>query len=293
MYMNQRNYGFVKYPSKTHPDATCATSGCGPVSVAIVLDNFKGFEWFTVPEICEYSISHGCRDNEGTNVEKLLKCICSNANGFSYRVTNNINDLQVHLSNGGMALLNQGDSYNVFSNAGHFVSAVGISGDVVEVYDPYMYSGKYHTKSRQSRIVSATRWGCKVKLSEIAKACSDRSPRYYLISYNKNKDQTKKLGGSNSQNNESHTNVNFKIGKTYTLKYNMNVRHSPGGSQKLRRELTSDGRKHSINQSYAVLIAGTKCTVQSVKEDGNYVWVKIPSGWIAGYNKNSNKYYIG
>lgn len=287
MYFNQKNYPEVKYPSKTHPNATCATSGCGPVSVAIVLDTFKGFEWFTVPEICEFSIEHGARENEGTNVNTLLKEICKYPNGFSYVTTNNIDILCKHLKNGGMAVINQGDKYNVFSNAGHFVACVGISGDIVEVYDPYMYSGKYNTKTRKIRTVEATRYGCKVRLEQIAKACNDRNPRYYLICYDASKDKTKKKECHFSKKPD----FKVEVGKIGILMDNMNVRDD-NGNHKLTSQLTKDGQAHAFNQSYAVLRKGTRCTVLGAKENDDYVYMKIPSGWVIAYSKVTGKKYV-
>ena len=284
MYFNQRNYSDVSYPSKSNPNATCSSSGCGAVSVCIVLDSYKDFEWFTVPEICKYSISHGCRVNSGTDVYSLLKCICSNQNGFSFTITDDIKKLKEHLNNKGMAVLNQGNNYKLFSTEGHFVAAMNINNDVVEIYDPYMYDGKYNTTFRKARVVSQSKYGCSVKLSEIDKACGDRRPRYYLISYDPNKDKTKKKSVVNN-------NFDVPVGKKVQLLYDMNVRDD-NGNQKLRSQLTVDGKNHSYNQSYAVLKAGTICSVIGKKEDNKYKWIKIPSGWVAYYSKVNNKRYV-
>lgn len=72
----------------------------------------------------------------------------------------------------------------------------------------------------------------------------------------------------------------YKIGSTYTLKTNLNVRKSAGGAQKKRSELTSNARSHSFNQTYAVLKSGTRVTVLAIRKIGKYTWVQIPSGWV-------------
>lgn len=76
-------------------------------------------------------------------------------------------------------------------------------------------------------------------------------------------------------------------GKTYALTTNVNVRTGAGTgyAQKKRSQLTSDGRKHALNQTYATLRTDTKVTVQQVKTVGSDIWLKIPSGWIAAYYK--------
>lgn len=79
----------------------------------------------------------------------------------------------------------------------------------------------------------------------------------------------------------------YKVGCTYTLTSNVKVRTGAGTnySQKKRRELTVDGQKNSLNQTYAVLKSGTKVTAQQIKTVGSDVWIRIPSGWIAAQYK--------
>ncbi len=74
----------------------------------------------------------------------------------------------------------------------------------------------------------------------------------------------------------------FKVGSTYTLTTNVKVRIGAGTNytQKRKSQLTADGRKHALNQTYAVLKNGTKFTAQQIKKNGTDIWVKIPSGWI-------------
>lgn len=65
----------------------------------------------------------------------------------------------------------------------------------------------------------------------------------------------------------------------------MKVRTGAGTNcaQKKKSQLTADGQKNALNQTMAVLKAGTKVTVQAIKKIGDDVWVQIPSGWIAVY----------
>jgi murein DD-endopeptidase MepM/ murein hydrolase activator NlpD len=77
----------------------------------------------------------------------------------------------------------------------------------------------------------------------------------------------------------------FTIGQVYTTQVNLNVRDGAGTNsrQKNRNELTADGQKHSVNAGVAVLKTGTRVTCLEVKNMGNDIWIRIPSGWIAGY----------
>jgi GH25 family lysozyme M1 (1,4-beta-N-acetylmuramidase) len=79
----------------------------------------------------------------------------------------------------------------------------------------------------------------------------------------------------------------FKVGSTYELTTNVRVRTGAGTNyaQKKRSQLTADGQKNALNQTYAVLKKGTKFTVLEIKKNGSDIWVRIPSGWICVYYK--------
>lgn len=84
----------------------------------------------------------------------------------------------------------------------------------------------------------------------------------------------------------------YKKGSTYALQVDLKVRTGAGTkyTQKKKSQLTADGQKNALNQTYAVLKKGTKVTVQEIKKVGSDVWIRIPSGWIAAYY--SGKVYV-
>lgn len=82
---------------------------------------------------------------------------------------------------------------------------------------------------------------------------------------------------------------NYKVGNIYTLQVNLKVRAgtSTSSRQKLYSELTTDGKKHAFNQKYAVLRKGTRVSCLGIYKNGDNIWLKIPSGFVAGfYYKN-------
>lgn len=88
-----------------------------------------------------------------------------------------------------------------------------------------------------------------------------------------------------NQKNINKVTPEFEIAETYTLTTNVKVRVGAGTNyaQKKKSQLTADGQKNALNQTMAVLKAGTKVTVQAIKQIGNDIWVQIPSGWICVY----------
>lgn len=84
----------------------------------------------------------------------------------------------------------------------------------------------------------------------------------------------------------------YKVGTTYTLQVNLNVRCGAGTIYKNKKysELTKDGRKHALNISNAVLKRGTKVTCLKIVKKDNQIWLEIPSGFICA--KYGDKVYV-
>ena len=84
----------------------------------------------------------------------------------------------------------------------------------------------------------------------------------------------------------------FLRGRNYTTIYNMIVREKP--SLKGRRlevtELTKNARLFAT--SSGALRKGTKVTCKDTATADGITWLKIPSGWIAGYNTEEGFAYV-
>ena len=79
----------------------------------------------------------------------------------------------------------------------------------------------------------------------------------------------------------------YKVGTTYTTQVILKVRSGAGTnySQVSYTNLTTNAKANAYNSgtNAGCLKSGTKVTVQEIKNIGNDVWIKIPSGWISGY----------
>lgn len=87
-------------------------------------------------------------------------------------------------------------------------------------------------------------------------------------------------------------NKKYVIGKNYTLQDNMFVRTGAGTSYSIKavRELTEDGKKHAVSSNLndnAVLKKGTIVTCLEVLKENNNIWLKIPSGYVAGIHNGT------
>ena len=261
------------------------TSGCGVCAPCIAVNNLVGSELYSVSRMTKLSLDCGARDNSGTNLNTLLKAVCREHSNLSFTTTTDENKVISHIKAGGIVIANQGDAYNVFSSAGHFVVLDKMEGSNINVIDPQLYSGKYDDFDRPNRIVRKTDYGCVVSVRELAKATGDRNPAYFLLS---NSDKAKPSQGS----------VRFDKGSVYTLTSDVNVRTGAGTDYAIKKvkDLTADGRKNctsSNSNDNAVLKTGTKVTALDVKNVGKDIWLEIPSGYICVYYKGDKyaKFY--
>lgn len=80
----------------------------------------------------------------------------------------------------------------------------------------------------------------------------------------------------------------YKKGCTYTLIDNMIVRNNPWRNSTMvgHNRLTTDGKNHDKDKNGS-LDAGTVVTCKDVYYYPDEVWLKIPSGWICGYDATS------
>lgn len=78
------------------------------------------------------------------------------------------------------------------------------------------------------------------------------------------------------------------VGKNYTLQDDLNVRSGAGTNYAIKKydELTYDGKQHAYKQEHAVLMKGTTVTCLDIIKNGNDIWLRIPSGFIAAIYQN-------
>lgn len=85
----------------------------------------------------------------------------------------------------------------------------------------------------------------------------------------------------------STSKVSYKVGNNYTTQVILKVRTGAGTnySQKTYNQLTANGKQNAYGSGVNVgcLKKGTVVTCQEIKNVGNDIWIRIPSGWIAGY----------
>ena len=271
-YYNQKNYYDVVYDNpSTSGTESIASSGCGVCSAAMVVNSMAGKQLCTIPSLARFSVACGARDSSGTNIYTLLSAICKANTHFSYKATGDKQALLNHLKSGKMAIINQGDAYSVFSNAGHFVVAYKAVGDSVEIFDPLVYSGKYTSGVKATRIISATSRGCIVSIDQVVKATCDRNPGYFLIYYSASGSQVAPLDAQNKSQTKNYAN-------SFTMYCSTN-----GGLRFRKSASTSAGLVQGANGGASIIGYRDAVEVLGSVSNGQGKWYKIRYRGYVGY----------
>ena len=178
----QRDHADVPYPSRRHPAATVATSGCGPTALSMVLTNLLGLD-ISPAETAAFALEHGARAEGGTDMRRLA---AQAALRWPLRVAETCDtaELIAALQGGAMAICNTAGHRpgrkGVFSSSGHYVVAAGGDERCLLVLDPGFYPGKYKAAHRAGAV---TVFGDALLCSPetLAQDCAARSPRYYIF----------------------------------------------------------------------------------------------------------------
>lgn len=254
-YYNQTDSRWNNHPYTSIGDSsqTIGKSGCGPTSAAMVVTAIKGT--ITPPEMGDLFVQYGYRSaNSGTywsafrwvaDVFDIGYQECSSLDTAVDLVRNN-NYVIVSCANG------------LFTTGGHFIVIVGIDGDTLKIYDPYLYAGKFDTSTRRG----------KVTVSGNTVYCSIENFRNYanyrgFFAYKHN---------GNVQENTSTVTTSTYTRYVSTNSKNLNVRNSAGG--------TVIG---SLRKGTAVTVAET---------NGSWSRITSPvSGWVSNSYLSSG--YVG
>ena len=135
------------YTSTGNPNQTIGSSGCGPACAAMVVTAIKGT--ITPPEMGNLFVKYGYRSaNNGTYLSAFSWV--ADTFGIEYKETYSLDEAIRLLKNNYYVVASCENG--LFTTGGHIILIVGIDGDTLKIYDPYLYSGKFDTESRKGKV---------------------------------------------------------------------------------------------------------------------------------------------
>lgn len=126
---------------------TIGTSGCGPTSAAMVVTAIKGT--ITPPEMGDLFVQYGYRSANSGTYWSAFRWV-ADVFDIEYQETTNIDTAINLLRNNNYVVASVANG--LFTSGGHFIVLVGIEGDTIKIYDPYLYAGKFDTSTRRGKV---------------------------------------------------------------------------------------------------------------------------------------------
>ena len=130
---------------------TIGTSGCGPTCAAMVVSSIKGS--INPAEMGDLFVDNGLRTaNNGT----YFSAMQWTADYFDipFKRTYSWSEAEKMLKNNYYVVVSCNEG--LFTYGGHFIVIVGLSGNTLTIYDPYLYAGKFDTYDRRDADVTVS-----------------------------------------------------------------------------------------------------------------------------------------
>lgn len=148
VYYNQADSRWASHPytAPGYENATCKTSGCGPTCAAMVVSSCK--EVIYPNQMCDISKENGYRVSGGTS-DGLYQYV---ANRWGIEMKRVYSSYEAHQACKEGYYVVIACAAGLWTTGGHFILAVGANNDEIEIYDPYLYNGKFDTSSRKGKV---------------------------------------------------------------------------------------------------------------------------------------------
>ena len=135
------------YSSTGNSAQTIGTSGCGPTSAAMIVTACKGA--ITPDQMADLFVKYGYRsDNNGTYLS-AFRFVADTFN-IEYQETYKLDTAVELLRNNNYLVISVNNG--LFTTGGHLMAIMGIDGDMLKIYDPYLYAGKFETATRRGKV---------------------------------------------------------------------------------------------------------------------------------------------
>lgn len=233
---------------------TMKSSACGPTSAAIIVSSSKGTILPTT--MANLFVDNGYRTANNGTAWAAFPFVADYFDFNEYYTTSNFDKAMSYLtqkdSNGNSKYYMVAScGSGLFTNGGHYIVLVSLDGDTIQVYDPYLYSGKFTTASRKAAGATVSGNSVFVSKSSFKKYANYRN--FWIFSNDNG-------SGNTASNNTSSVNY---IKYVATQSANLNVRSGAGTNYST---ITS-------------LAKGTKVNVIEVQGDWNKINSPV-SGWV-------------
>ena len=134
------------YTSIGNNTQTIGSSGCGPTSAAMVVSSIRGT--ITPNTMADLFVANGYRSANNGTYWSAFRYVADKWN-IEYTETNDIQKAVQLIEDKNYVICSVGNG--LFTTGGHFIVLIGVDGNYIKVYDPYLYNGKFETATRRGK----------------------------------------------------------------------------------------------------------------------------------------------
>ena len=135
------------YTSCNNSSQTIGSSGCAPTCASMIVTACKGA--ITPDTMCNLFVKYGYRSSNNGTYLSAFRAVADEFN-IGYEETYNLDRAVELLRNNHYVTASCANG--LFTTGGHLILIVGIDGDTLKIYDPYLYSGKFETSTRRGKV---------------------------------------------------------------------------------------------------------------------------------------------
>lgn len=139
---------YKMYSSVGNSSQTIGTSGCGPTCASMVVTATKGT--ITPPEMCDLFVKYGYRSTNNGTYWSAFRFVADTFD-IVYQETTDIQKAIQLLENQNYVVASCGNG--LFTTGGHFILLTKVENGMIEIYDPYLYAGKFDTATRRGKAI--------------------------------------------------------------------------------------------------------------------------------------------
>ena len=135
------------YTSCGNGSQTIGSSGCAPTCASMIVTATKGA--ITPDTMCNLFVKYGYRSSNNGTYLSAFRAVADEFD-IAYEETYNLDRAVELLKNNHYVAVSCANG--LFTTGGHLILIVGIDGDTLKIYDPYLYSGKFETSTRRGKV---------------------------------------------------------------------------------------------------------------------------------------------
>ncbi len=148
-YISQIDSRWRYYPYTSTGDSsqTIGSSGCGVASAAMIIDSIKGY--VDTKTLADVFVENGYRSPNNGTYWSAYRAVADEFD-IDYAETSSLDYAIELLKSDYYIIASCGNG--LFTTGGHYIVIYGIEGDILKIYDPYLYSGKFETSTRRGKV---------------------------------------------------------------------------------------------------------------------------------------------